>query len=101
MIKVLVVGHLILAVVFLAWIAAGHWRIVLGSLLCSFQLLILTFSPDLRAHMILAGEARTGFKTSSWEVVRKVRDASDVDRLCAGVASLGLLVLVVARQRRH
>jgi hypothetical protein len=99
MIKALLIGHLILALLFVAWIATRPWRIVLGCLFCGCQLLILTFGYDLRAHAVLATQAQTGFQTPSWEVVRKVRDAHNLDRLCAGVAGLGLFVLVVHRRR--
>ena len=98
MIKVLVLGHLILAMLFLAWMATRPWRIVLASLFCAVQLAILTFGLDASAHAVLAAQARNGFKTPSWEVVRRVRDAHNLDRLCAGVAGLGLFVLVVHRR---
>lgn len=99
MIKTLLIGHLILALLFVAWIATRPWRIALGCLFCGCQLLILTFGLDLRAHEVLAAESLAGFKTPSWEVVREVRDAHNLDRLCAGVAGLGLFVLVVHRRR--
>ena len=99
MIKLLAIGWLILGLLFLAWTARGHWRAVLGSLLVGVQLLILTFGLDARAHTVLAAEARTGFKSPSWEVVRKVDAAHGTDRLCAGIAGLGLFVLVVAHRR--
>jgi hypothetical protein len=59
MIKALLIGHLVLAMLFVAWIATRPWRIVLDCLFC---------------------------------------DAHNLDRLCAGVAGLGLLVLVVHRR---
>jgi hypothetical protein len=99
MIKALLIGHLILAMLFVAWIATRPWRIVLGCLFCGFQLLILTFGLDARAHEVLAAQAQTGFQEPSWEVVRRVRDAQGLDRLCAGVAGLGLFVLVAHRRR--
>jgi hypothetical protein len=99
MIKALVIGHLILALLFVAWMATRPWRIVLGCLFCGVQLLILTFGLDFHAHEVLAAQARTGFKTPSWEVVREVRDAHNLDRLGAGIAGLGLFVLVVHRRR--
>ena len=74
MIKTLLIGHLILALLFVAWLAPPPWRIALGCLFCGFQLLIFAFG---------------------------VRDAHDLDRLCAGVAGLGLFVLVVHRRRPH
>jgi hypothetical protein len=72
MIKTLLIGHAILALLFVAWLAPRPWRIALGYLFCGCQLLIFTFG---------------------------VRDAHDLDRLCAGVAGLGLFVLVVHRRR--
>jgi hypothetical protein len=98
MIQALLIGRLILAVIFVAWIATRPWRIVLGCLFCGVQLLILTVGLDVHAHSVLAAEAQTGFKTPSWEVVRKVRDAHNLDRLCAGIAGLGLFMLVVHRR---
>ncbi|HKS58175.1 MAG TPA: hypothetical protein VJS12_22960 [Steroidobacteraceae bacterium] len=99
MIKTLLIGHLILALLFIAWLAPRPWRIALGCLFSGCQLLILTFGLEFDAHEVLAAEARSGFRTPSWEVVRKVRDAHNLDRLCAGVAGLGLFVLVVHRRR--
>ena len=99
MIRVLVLGHVILALLFLAWMATRPWRIALAALFCSVQVATLTFGLDVSARAVLAAEARNGFKTPSWEVVRKVRDAHNLDRLCAGVAGVGLFVLVAHRRR--
>lgn len=100
MIAISVVSCLLLISVAVGMVAKARWpRVLMASLLLATQLVILTFTFDIRTRLVLVEERQTGSKTPSWEVVRRVEQSQLVDRACAGLTGVGLFLLVILNRR--
>ena len=98
---ILIVFCLVMISAAVAVLAKANWpRLLMASLLLAIQLVIVAFTFDLRARLVLVEERQIGSKTPTWEVVRKVGESQLADRVCAGLTGLGLFLLVILNRRR-
>jgi hypothetical protein len=98
---ILIVFCLVMISAAVAVLAKANWpRLLMASLLLAIQLVIVAFTFDLRARLVLVEERQIGSKTPTWEVVRKVGESQLADRACAGLTGLGLFLLVILNRRR-